>query len=97
MLDLFIVYESDIWLRNLNTNFILATCLSGTVNLTKINDIDKYGYNGYCIGFGARSQFALPAGKWDENTVIFGVEDNSSLHSINRKKDIPGLGEDPTD
>ena len=38
--NLFIVYELDSWSQDLNT-----------VKLTKNNDLDKYSYSGYGIGF----------------------------------------------
>ena len=37
----------------------LKNCLFGAVRLTKTTDIGKYGYSGYRIGFGRKSNFHL--------------------------------------
>ena len=62
--------------------------------MTKNSHPNKYGYNGYGIGFGSRSQFSLPNGEWCKN-VIFGVDNSSSVHANNRKN-ILVLGNGPT-
>ena len=56
----FIVYEQDIWSRDLNTDFGLKHCLFGAVKLTKNTDPDKYSYSGYGIGFNSCSLFSIP-------------------------------------
>ena len=38
----------------------LKTCLFGAVTLTKNDDIDKYRYSGYGIGFDRRGSFFIP-------------------------------------
>ena len=45
----FLVYELDIWLRDLNSDFTLKGCLFGGVKLAKNADPDKYVYTGYCV------------------------------------------------
>ena len=64
--------------------------------LTKNADPDKYGYNGYGIGFNVCSQFSWSDGSWDKNVFIFGVDSGSSVHADNKKKNILVLGEVPT-
>ena len=49
--NLFIVYELERWLQDLNTDFTLKDCLSGAVKLTKNADPDGYFYLVYGIGF----------------------------------------------
>ena len=49
--------------------------------MTKIADIDKYGYSGYEIGFDRKSSFSFPSGG-------SGVDMSSSVHVDNKKKDI---------
>ena len=56
-----IVYESDIWPLDLNSDFILKDCLLG-VKLAKNADSDKCIYSGYGIWFNLRSEFSLAAG-----------------------------------
>ena len=44
-------------------------CLSDAVTLTKNDDIDKYRYSGYEIGFDRRRSFSFPGGGFD-NIII---------------------------
>ena len=44
-INLFIVYRSDVWSKNLNTKFTLGCRLFEAVKLTKNADLDKYGYS----------------------------------------------------
>ena len=54
VINLYISYKLDTWLRDLNTNFTLRNCLFRAVKLIKNYDPDKYGHKGYGIGFDAR-------------------------------------------
>ena len=67
----FIVYELDAWLRDLNTNFTLKTCLLGGVKLAKNTEPDKYVYTGYGIGFDSCSEFLLPDGSMEKMLLFF--------------------------
>ena len=51
-----------------------------------IDDIDKYGYSGYRIGFDRRSSFSSPGGGFGQNVLIFGVDMSFSTHTDNKKK-----------
>ena len=64
----------------------LKNCLFGAVTLTKIDDIEKYGYSGYGIGFNRKSSFSFPSGRFGQNVFIFGVDMSSSVHMDNKKK-----------
>ena len=44
VVNLFIVYELDTWLRDLNAKFTLKDCFFGNVKITKNNDPDEYSY-----------------------------------------------------
>ena len=96
VVNLIIFYELDTWSRDLNANFTLRDCLFGAVKLTKNADPDKYSYSGYDIGFDSRPRFSYPDFDWGKNVVIFGVDNNSSVHDYNDQKDILVLGEDLT-
>ena len=63
--------------------------------MTKNNDIDKYKYTGYGIGFERKGTFSVGSG-FGRNCIIFGVDMSSSLHVDNNKKDILILGEKRT-
>ena len=58
------------------------------VTLTKNEDIDKYGYSAYRIGFDRRSKFSFPGGGFGQHVLIFGADMNSSAQIDNKRKDI---------
>ena len=51
LMNLYISYSLSPWLKYLNTDFTLNSCLFGSGKLTKNRDSDKYKYSGYNIGF----------------------------------------------
>ena len=51
VINLYIFYIINPWLRNLNSYFTLNSCLCESVKLNKSADLDKYKYTGYGIGF----------------------------------------------
>ena len=55
----------------------------------------KYKYSSCSLAFDSRSQFSRTDGIRKKN-VIFGVDDNSSVHIDGRNKNILVLGEGPT-
>ena len=67
----------------------------GDVSLTKNNDIDRYKYSGYGIGFDRKGTFSVCNG-FGRNYITFGVDMSSAAHVDNKKKDISILGEGPT-
>ena len=90
------VYELDTWSRGYNTDFIMKNCLFGSKKLTKNFDPDKYKHSGYDQGFDSRSEFTLPDASMGKNVINFGVDMSSSVHIVNKKKDILILCKDPT-
>ena len=69
-----------------NSDPTLQNCLLSAVTLTKITDIDKYGYSGYGIGFDRKSSFSFPGGGFGKNVLIFGADMSSSAHIDNKKR-----------
>ena len=96
VMNIFISYILNQWLRDLNTDFTLGNCLSGSVKLTRNADPDKYVYSGCDIGFDSRSEFSLPDGNMEKNVIIFGADMSSTVHIDNKSKDILILIEGPT-
>ena len=93
--NIYIVYEYGVSSSHINDP-TRKKCVFGAVTLTKIADIDKYGYSGYEIGFDRRSGFSFPGTGFGQNTVIFGVDMSFSSHIDNNKKDILVLGKGST-
>ena len=50
VINLYIFYILNPWIRNLNTDFTLNNFFFGSVKLTTNADLDKYKYSGYKIG-----------------------------------------------
>ena len=96
IVNLFFLYELDIWSQDLNADITLKDCLFGAVNLTKNSDPDKHSYLGYGIGFDSRSPLFYPNFYWGKNVAIFGVNNSSSMHIDKRRKNILVLVEGPT-
>ena len=59
VVNLFIVYESDLRSRDLNPAFTLKDFLFGAANFAKTADPEKYCYSEYGIGFGSRFLFSI--------------------------------------
>ena len=87
IVNIYIVYELSASSSH-SDDPALEDCLFDTITLTKIDDIDKYGYSGYGIGFDRKSSFSFPGGGFGQNVIIFGVDMSSSAHVDNKKKDI---------
>ena len=71
-----------------NNDPTLKNSLFGAGTLTKNDDIDKFGYSGYEIGFDRRSSFSFSGGGFGQNVLIFGADMSSSVHIDNKKKYI---------
>ena len=76
------------------TNPTLLSDLFGAVSLTKNDDINKYKYSWYGIGFDRVNVFSVGSG-FGRNVITFGT-DMSSLYVDNKGKNILILGESPT-
>ena len=96
IINLYISYVLNPWLRDLNTNFTLNDFLFLYVELTKNPDPDKYKYSDYGIGFDSRSEFSLTDGSMGKNVIVIGVDTSSSVHIDNKIKYVLILGEEPT-
>ena len=78
----------NLWLRDLNTDFTLNNCLFGSVKLAKNDNLEKYKYSSYGLGFDSRSEFSLTVGSMDKSVITFGVDMSSSVHIDNKNRDI---------
>ena len=67
----------------------------GSVKLTKNNDIDKYNYLRYGIGFDSKKTFLFPNCSFAQNLIILATDMGSSVHVDNKKKVILIIGKGP--
>ena len=72
VLKVFIVYELDIWSRDLRTDLTLKYRVFGAVILNKNVDPDKYSYSEYCIGCDSRLFFLFSKFCFGKNVIYFG-------------------------
>ena len=83
MVNCFIVYELDSWLRDLCTDFTLGVCLFRGVKLAKNSDPDNYVYSSYGAGFNARMEYSLLDSSIGKKFYIFGADMSSLMHIDN--------------
>ena len=96
LVNIYIVYELSAS-SSQSEDPTLENCLFGTATLTKsADDINKYGYSGYGIGFNGKPSFSFPSGAFRQNVIIFGVDMSFTTHVDNNKKNILILGKGPT-
>ena len=74
----YISYILNPWLRNSNLDFTSNNCLFGSVKLTKDADPDKYKYHSHNIGFDSRSEFSSTDGNMGKKVIVFGANLSSS-------------------
>ena len=92
VVNIYIVYEINMYLYSQGADFTTGNFLFGVVKLTKNFNPDKYF--GYSLAFDVKGRFSLSdVSGFDENVIIFGADMSSSVH-IDKKKDIliPGKG-----
>ena len=76
VVNIYIVYELGASASHIDDP-TLKNCLFGAVTLTKNDDIDKYRYSRYGIGFDRKGSFSFPGGGYGQNVIIFGADMNS--------------------
>ena len=95
IVNVYIVYDLDVWSRNPTNNFKFKNCLFRATNIVKNRDKEKY------VSSGCRMTFDN-AGSWSfvdafaRNVIIFGVDNSSSSHFDNHENIFLILGESPT-
>ena len=92
MVNLYIVYELNMWSQDLNAEFTLKDYFFRNVRITKNADSIKYSYSGCGIRFDSRSLISLP-NDWGKNAIIFGADMSSSVHTNNKDILILDKGE----
>ena len=84
VVNLYVVYEITNF-YGIDSYPTLANALFGAVKLTKNEDIDKYKYFGYGIGFDGHGFYSI-GDEIGRNVIIFGVDISSLDILIIRKK-----------
>ena len=74
--NVYVVNEINLWDRGYDDYSPQGNSLFGAVKLVKNDDINKYKYSGYNIGFDRRGTFSVVNG-FSKNIIIFGVDMSS--------------------
>ena len=91
IINIYIVYKLIPYING--TGVTLENCFFGAVEFTKNDDIDKYKYSGYGIGFDSKGTFSYPSDGFGGNVIIFGADMSDAVHANNKTKSILVLGE----
>ena len=70
VINLYISYILNPWLRNLKTYFTLKNYSFASVKLVKNADPDKYSFSSYGIGFDSHSEFHLQMKAWEKMSLL---------------------------
>ena len=95
IVNVYIVYDLDVWPRNHTNNFKFTNYLFGATNIVKNSDKERYVYSGYGITSDSAGSWSFD-NDFPRNVIIFGGDNSSSSHSCNRKNNFLILGEGPT-
>ena len=89
IVNIYIVYLIDPISNSGNTDYTVQNALIGGVKITKnATDTSKHKYEGYGICFDEVGMFSM-----GRNVLIFGVHENSVIHSNNKANNIFIMGD----
>ena len=84
VINVHIVYKLDPVSNTRDDTFTVQNALFGGMKLTKNTDTSKYKYEGYGICFDEGGMFSMGNITDGRNVLIFGVHENSLIHSNNK-------------
>ena len=94
IVNIYIVYLTDPISNSRNTDYAVQNALFGGVKITKnATDTSKHKYEGYEICFDEGGMFSIGNINNGRNILIFGVHEDSVIHSINKSNNIFIMGD----
>ena len=94
IINIYIVYLIDPISNSRNTDYIVQNALFGDVKITKNStDTSKHKYKGYGICFDEGGMFSMGNYNNGRIVLIFGVHENSVIHSNNKANSIFIMGD----
>ena len=94
IINIYIVYLIDPISSSRNTEYRVQNALFGGVKITKdATDTSKHNYEGYRICFDEGGMFSMGNINNGRNVLIFGVHENSVIHSNNKANNIFIMGD----
>ena len=89
IVNIYIVYLIDPISNSINSDYTVQNALFGGVKITKnATDISKHKYEGYGICFDEGDMFSMGNINNGTNVLMFGVYENSVIHSNNKANNI---------
>ena len=89
IVNIYILYSIDPISNSRNTDYTVQNALFGGVKITKnAGDTSKHKYEGYGICFDEGDMFSMGNINNGRNVLIFGVHENSVIHSNNKANNI---------
>ena len=90
VVNIYIVYKLDeIYFRR-NTDYTIQNTLFGAIKISEDGNNSSNSKNsGYGICFHAKSDFTIGNITHGKNVIILGVDNSSSIHANNKKKQYP--------
>ena len=95
IVNIYIVYLIDPISSSRNTDYTVQNALFGGAKITKnATDTSKHIYEGYGICFDEDGMFSMGNINNCRNVLIFGVHENSVIHSNNKTNNIFFMGDE---
>ena len=93
VINIYVVYKLDPISSTRNTDYTIQNALFGAMEIIKNTDTSKYKYKGYGICFDEGGMFSIGNINNSRNVIIFGVYENSVIHSNNKTNNIYIMGD----
>ena len=93
VINIYCVYKIDPIASTRDDTFSVQNVLFGAMEITKNADTSKYNYKGYGICFDEGGTFSMGNIYNGRNVIIFGVHENSVIHSNNKTNNIYIMGD----
>ena len=87
IVNVYIVYNLDLWPKNPTNNVKFKNCLFGATNIVKDRDKEKHVHSRYGITFDSTGSCSFD-NDFVGNVIIFCVDNSSSSHSNNRNNNF---------
>ena len=93
VINIYCVYKIDPIASTRDDTFAVQNALFGAMEIIKKADTSKYNYKGYGICFDEGGTFSMGNIYNGRNVIIFGVHENSVIHSNNKANNIYIMGD----
>ena len=93
VINIYCVYQIEPISLARDTTFTVQNALFEAMQITKNADASKYKYKGYGICFGEDALFSMGNINNGRNVLIFGVHENSVIHTNNKANNIFFMGD----